>query len=182
LGASAQLVEEVLERVAPYRAKSSPVPSADLPLGMWFAARVLVARAVEASHVFEEHTGEVRLRLCAPSLAALFEEAARALAELMLDHPAEHRSGPAQRVAVHASDREALLVAWIDELIFLSETRKLVWAEPHVERMTDTDLEAVVHGIEPVALRTAVKGATMHDLVVRERQSQDFEATLVLDV
>jgi SHS2 domain-containing protein len=136
----------------------------------------------ETSHLFEEHTGEVRLRLRAPSLPALFEEAARALAELMLDRPSEGTPGLPQRVFVHARDREALLAAWIDELIFLSETRKLVWVDPNVERLTDTALEAVVRGIAPAALRTTVKAATLHDLVVRERQRGDLEATLVLDV
>jgi SHS2 domain-containing protein len=120
--------------------------------------------------------------LRAASLPALFEEAARALAEVMLEHPTEGRRGPAQSVAVNAPDREALLAAWINELVFLSETRKVIWADAHVERMTDTELEAVVHGIEPTALRTAVKGATLHDLVIRERQPGDLEATLVLDV
>jgi SHS2 domain-containing protein len=136
----------------------------------------------KAAHAFEEHTGEVRLRLRASSLPALFEEAARALAELMLERAAEDAPGLADSVTVRARDPEALIAAWINELIFLSETRKLVWVKTRVDRMTDTEVDAVVHGIEPAALRTHVKGATLHDLVVREREPGEFEATLVLDV
>jgi SHS2 domain-containing protein len=141
-----------------------------------------VASEAEASHAFEEHTGEVRLRLRAKALPSLFEEAARALAELMLERPSEGAPGPAQRVVVQAPDREALLAAWIDELVFLSETRKLVWVDARVERMTDTELRAVVRGIEPTALRTAVKAATLHDLRIHESDAGLLEATLVLDV
>jgi SHS2 domain-containing protein len=138
-----------------------------------------------ASHEFEEHTGEARLRLRAASLPALFEEAARALADLMSEHPGEPEGEPV-RVEVRASDREALLAAWIDELVFLSETHKRVWTEACIhhltDRITDTELEAAVRGAVPSALRTQVKAATLHDLRVVQIRPDEFEATMVLDV
>jgi SHS2 domain-containing protein len=133
------------------------------------------------SHVFEEHTGEARLRLRAASLPALFEEAARALAELMCVDPGEP-SGEALRVQARASDRAALLAAWIDELVFLSETHKRVWTEARIERLTDTEIDATVRGVEPQALRTQVKAATLHDLRIVSTSSGEVEATMVLDV
>ncbi len=140
-----------------------------------------MASDVEASHVFEEHTGEARIRVRAKSLAGVFEEAARAVAGLMCAN-ASGPSGHPLRVDVQAPDREALLAAWVDELVFLSETHKRVWTEPRVEALTDTELHAVVRGIEPVALRTQVKAATLHDLHIVEDPPGRFEATLVLDV
>jgi SHS2 domain-containing protein len=85
-------------------------------------------------------------------------------------------------VKVGARDREALLAAWVDELVFLSETRKRVWSEARVEHFTDTELVATVRGFEPAALRTQVKAATLHDLSIAETAAGHFEATLVLDV
>ncbi len=134
-----------------------------------------------ATHVFEEHTGEARLRVRAGSLVALFEEAARAVADLMYSGP-PGGAGPPVCVDVQAPDREALLAAWIDELVFLSETHKRVWVEARVERLTDTELHAVVRGVEPQFLRTQVKAATLHDLRITEDRPGSFEATLVLDV
>lgn len=133
------------------------------------------------SRAFEEHTGEVRLRLRADSLPGLFVEAALAVAELMCTERSEPGGG-ALPVRVGARDREALLVAWVDELVFLSETRKRVWSEARVEHLTDTELVATVRGFEPVALRTQIKAATLHDLHITEIASGSFEATLVLDV
>ena len=135
-----------------------------------------------ATHDFEEHTGEVRLRLRAGSLAALFEEAARAVADLMYSGGPPGAAGPPVPVDARAADREALLAAWINELVFLSETQKCVWVEVRIERLSDTDLHAVVRGVEPQFLRTQVKGATLHDLHITENRSGSFEATLVLDV
>lgn len=132
-------------------------------------------------HQFEEHIGEIRLQLGADSLPRLFEEAARALAELMCAERARPM-GESLPVRVGAPDREALLVAWIDELLFLSETHKRVWDQANVEHLTDTDLLATVRGFEPAALRTQVKAATMHDLRIRETRAGGYEATVVLDV
>lgn len=132
------------------------------------------------SHAFEEHVGEVRLRLQAESLPGLFEEAARALAELMCTEHAEPAGQPLP-VRIRAPDREALLAAWIDELVFLSETRKRVWTEARAERFTETELLATVRGFEPAALRTQVKAATMHGLRIVETGGR-YEATVVLDV
>jgi SHS2 domain-containing protein len=139
-------------------------------------------RAAKAHHAFEEHTSEVRLHLWAPDLVALFEEAALALAELMLAEGPHGELGPAEPIAVRAPDREALLAAWIDELVFLSETRKRVWIRASLTRLEAQELQGTVRGVEPAAIRTAVKAATLHDLHVVACASGGFEATVVLDV
>lgn len=135
----------------------------------------------EASHAFEEHTGEVRLRLRAEHLPGLFEEAARAIAELMLGSGPHGPLGPPERVEVRAPDREALLAAWIDELVFLSEVRKRVWTDVRVEVLAGGTLRAELRGVEPAALRTQVKAATLHELHVEEGAS-GVQGTVVLDV
>ena len=134
-----------------------------------------------ARHSFEDHTGEVRLRLEAPTLAALFEEAALGLAELMLEGPSDANEEPEQSVTVEAPDCEALLVAWLNELVFLSETRGRVYTEVRVHSVSNTRLEASVRGVFPETLRTAVKAATLHGLRV-EQSAHGYTATVVLDV
>ena len=79
-------------------------------------------------------------------------------------------------------DREALLAAWVDELVFLSEMHKRVWTHVRVERAEDTEAHAVVRGKRPSRLQTQVKAATFHDLSIVDRASGGLEATLVLDV
>ncbi len=133
------------------------------------------------AHEFEEHVSEVRLRLRADTLSGLFEEAARALSELMCAERGDPHGAPVP-VRIGAPDREALLAAWIDELVFLSETHKRVWAEARIEHLTDTHLLATVRGFEPAALRTQVKGATLHDLRILETRAGSYDATVVLDV
>lgn len=133
------------------------------------------------SHVFEDHTAEVRLRITAPTLAGLFEEAGRAIAELMLEAASSQALGSEQTVSLHAPDREALLVDWINEIIYLSETTGRVFTEFQVLEVSDTSIVASMSGVVPDAMRTLVKAATLHEVCVRATAS-GYDASVVLDV
>ena len=78
--------------------------------------------AVVPSHSFLEHTGEVRLQLQAGSLAELLAEAGRELAELLLRGASGNQVGPAEEIEVRSADRAALLVDWLNELIYRAES------------------------------------------------------------
>jgi SHS2 domain-containing protein len=133
-----------------------------------------------ALHSLAEHTGELAIRLEADSVPELFAEAARALAEVMLGRPATAR-GAYERVAVTAPDRDALLVAWIDELVFRAERDKKIYGDVRIERLTDRELNASLRGEPTQRLKTHVKAATFHDLEIVEGPS-GVSATVILDV
>ena len=137
------------------------------------------SKAAHASHTLEEHTGELKLRIEAPTLAELFAEAGRALAETM--GPANDGPLVAKRIEIEASDREALLVDWLNELVFLSEVEKAIFRELRVELPSDRRLEAFASGVKVERLRNPVKAATYHGLSVSERKD-GFVATVVVDV
>lgn len=136
----------------------------------------------EATHQFEPHTGEVRLEVTASSCEGLFAEAGRALAELMMGEvPPTAPSTPEVCIEARARDRAALLVEWLNELIYLSETRKQVFTHLDVEAVDDRQVRATVAGVTPAVLKTAVKAATLHGLSL-VRRSGRWRATVVLDV
>ena len=125
-----------------------------------------------------EHTAEIELRVEAPSWEAVFAEATAALGELLGEgaqgEPAEHE------VRVAARDGPALLAQYLEELVFLAETRGFV-----PERLTDVELaddalRATVAGLtdEPPPL---VKAITYHRLALEPR-GDGWAATVVLDV
>jgi SHS2 domain-containing protein len=125
----------------------------------------------------------VRLRVEGASLADLLAEAGRALAELLAGPGAlgAPLSGPAEEVEVRAPDAPALLVDWLNELVFLSETRKRVYTRFEMEEVSEVSIRARVRGMEPEALRTPVKAATLHEARV-ETRAEGLCATVVLDV
>ncbi len=136
---------------------------------------------------FFDHTADVGLELSAPTLSALFEEAALALSAVL------SRSGrvePRRQVAVAltAPSIEQLLVDWLAELLGRFDVE--LWLTGAVEVTVDRDdgrssLQALVAGERldtrrhPAAF--PVKGVTYHRLCVRETAA-GWSATVVLDV
>jgi SHS2 domain-containing protein len=131
--------------------------------------------------VAEEHTGELAFRLEAPTLPALFEEAGRALCEAMRGRGMRAAAAREERIAVAAPDRGALLVEWLNELVFRAEAGQVLFTDFHVERLSERELVARAGGVRVRRLRNPVKAATMHRLAVAEGTG-GFTATVVLDV
>ena len=125
-----------------------------------------------------EHTGEVQMEIEAGTEEAVFSDALRALGELLADDAGGEQVW--REVSVGGHERAALLVGWLEELVFLAETEDLVPEDTEGVELTEHGLVARVrcHRGSP---RHVVKGATYHGLVF-ERSPRGFGATVVLDV
>jgi SHS2 domain-containing protein len=137
--------------------------------------------AAGTSHSFEEHRGELEIRIEAPSLPALFAEAGRALAEVMHATPLAAPAGWSDEVVVNARDREALLVEWLNELVFRSEVAKVLFTEFEITHLSDRQLVATIRGTSVERLRNPVKAATYHGLSIAEPPGA-VTAKVILDV
>lgn len=140
-------------------------------------------RSGRARRSFEEHTGEVQVRITAPSLEELFAEAGRALAEVMTgeEEPGDGALASLEEVALEASDRDALLAEWLNELIHRSETSEAIYADIVVEAVSDERLRARVRGLREHPLKTPVKAVTFHGRSIEEVDG-GYAASVVLDV
>ncbi|WP_242394355.1 archease [Anaeromyxobacter oryzisoli] len=134
-----------------------------------------------ASHSFEEHRSELEIRIEAPSLPALFAEAGRSLVEVMHGTPLEAPGAWSDEIVVTARDREALLVEWLNELVFRAEVAKVLFTEFEIGRLSQRELVATVRGSRVSALRNPVKAATYHGLAIAAA-GEGFTAKVILDV
>jgi SHS2 domain-containing protein len=121
-----------------------------------------------ARHDFAPHGDAVRLHVDAPTLEALFTEAARGLAELQLEQAVEMPAEALSVESIHldAPDVETLLVDWLNELILRSTARGVVYIDVAVERASERDLDAVVRGLPPGERLAEIRGADIHDVEV----------------
>ena len=144
------------------------------------------APAVGAGFEITEHTADLGLHVWAPSQAVLFEQAALALSSLLCD-PAtvELRETFTLVAEAPAGSPDALLVAWLNELLYRVEADGIVFSRFTVEGLTRRYVSARVQG-EPIDQRRhqprfTVKAATYHDLSVSEHEGR-WEASVLLDV
>lgn len=133
------------------------------------------------SHAWHDHTSEVELALRAESLSGLLEEAGLALGELLTASPPSGPAGTARRVEVTAVDREALLVDWLNELLYLAETESAVPAAVAVREASPTHCAAEVAWAPVAVAPSLVKAATFHGLAVREEDG-GWAAEVIFDV
>jgi SHS2 domain-containing protein len=117
--------------------------------------------------------------------AEAFEQAAVALTAVLCD-PAIVR--PTSEIAIHCAspDRDILLVDWLNAVVYEMAMRRMIFSRFHVDISEDGTLAATATG-EPVdVLRHApaveVKGATLTELAVKQREDGLWIAQCVVDV
>jgi SHS2 domain-containing protein len=129
-----------------------------------------------------EHTADVGIRATGDTVEECFEQAALGLAEIV----GILRPGTGERVeiAVSAGDLGALLVDWLDEILYLHDSRDAVITAVRVgsveEGRVDGFVELRARGDTPIE-GTQVKAVTFHRLDVRETQ-EGCVAVVYVDV
>ena len=114
----------------------------------------------------------------------LFENAAGALVATMTDRSYIRRVEK-REIAVESPDREALLVDWLNHLLYLFDVDGFLGRDFLVEFLTPRRLRATVQGerFDPDRHpeKTAVKAATYHHLEI-VRKDGTWRATVILDL
>jgi SHS2 domain-containing protein len=130
------------------------------------------------------HTADLAWRLWGASLAELFENAGRALSATLTDRRYLRRR-ETREVGLTSVDREALLVDWLNHLLYLFDIDGFLGRDFQVLTLTPERLEARVWGEKFDADRhpekTAVKAATFHQLSIVP-VGDGWQATVVLDL
>ncbi len=131
-----------------------------------------------------EHTADIGLVARGRSLEEVFVHAAEGLVDLIVD-PKGLTESQRLTVDVSAADREALLVAWLNELLYHLDTRSFLPRRCVITRIGDTELSAELAG-DTVdrsrhAVRRMVKAATYHGLRLAHTDGR-WEARVILDL
>jgi SHS2 domain-containing protein len=126
-----------------------------------------------------DHTAELELAIAADQERDVFEDALKALAEL-LGTAADAGGRDRREIAAMGGDRPALLAAWLEELVFLAETEGYVATSLESLELDEHGLRGIVVGVldDPPPL---VKAVTYHRLSF-EREGSRYVARVVLDV
>lgn len=127
-----------------------------------------------------EHTADLALRIHGQDLNELFANAAYAMFSQLTDVEGITPSVQHQ-VTVEGTDYESLLVNWLNELLYLHETRGEVYSVFDIHKLSPERLQATVQGGHNENIYTIIKAATYHDLTV-SKTTEAYTATVVFDV
>ena len=123
------------------------------------------------------------IRATGADLGEAFANAARGMFSIITDL-GTIRGGESHRVSVTAPDVEALLVNWLNELLYRFEVEGLLFGEFSIEEITQRQLVATCNGerCDPQRhpMKTGVKAATYHSLEIN--QHHPVYVRVILDI
>ncbi len=127
-----------------------------------------------------EHTADWAYRVRGENLAELLIQAALGLYSLvgMQLTPGDRIT---RSITLKGIDRESLLVAWLNELLYLHESEGLGFEDIKINYLDETSIQAQVTGAPTQQWLKDIKAVTYHNLAICETES-GLEVTLVLDV
>jgi SHS2 domain-containing protein len=136
-----------------------------------------------ASHFRElDHTADLAIEVWGEDFPSLLAHAAEAMFALQ-GLPRAADQAVRRRVELDAPDGETLLVDWLNELLYLSETHDELYTAFEVAEASGTGvaLRATVFGQKGHPTKRKIKAATFHDLRILE-DSGELRTRIVFDV
>jgi riboflavin kinase / FMN adenylyltransferase len=127
-----------------------------------------------------EHTADLQIRVRGACMADLLRRAAGGMFSLMRGQTSSDARDIEREVQLEASDRESLLVDWLNELLYLSSKHHEVY-DAYALEANDRSVSATLCGTDGWSPRREIKAATFHDLAVNVHGSQ-WEARITFDV
>jgi SHS2 domain-containing protein len=137
-----------------------------------------------------DHTADLAIEATGPTQEAVLADAALALTEVVTGKPApQERAGQEMRFQIEAPDQAALAVAFLSELLWLLESRDMLWLGGAVTLSAGLDgtvrLEGRGQGVRYDPHRhgrgVEVKAVTYHDLVFG-REGKEWRLWVLLDI
>jgi SHS2 domain-containing protein len=138
-----------------------------------------------AGYEILEHTADIGLRATAGDITSLFEQATRGLCDLAgiwCEEPAP--TTEVIEIRVEARDREALMVDWLGEVLYLHDARNVAVCSVEVDDVSEMNAGGRIR-VSPLGpeAETAiqVKAITYHQLAVKATPS-GWTATVFFDI
>jgi SHS2 domain-containing protein len=131
-----------------------------------------------------DHTADIGIIASGRDLTEAFVNAAYAMFDILTDIDRVEEKDSFELEA-SAENVEDLLVAWLDELLYLYETDRFLSRRFVISDMSNTSLRASVFGerIDPDRheIKTEIKSVTYHQLMV-EKTDDGWKAQVIFDV
>lgn len=143
-----------------------------------------MAKGVQKRFEFIDHTGDIGIRVFGKNRKEVYQHAAEALFEIITDldtiEAIETRD-----ITVEADGWEPLLIAWLNEFIYLLDTREMLFRDFTILSLDEQRIVGTANGepydAERHPIKTAVKGATYHQLRIF-RKGDLWVGKVILDI
>ncbi len=129
-----------------------------------------------------EHKADLKIKVFGETKEELFENAMVG----MFEGGRYEKEGKGQKekikIKVKSFDLPSLLVDFLSEILYLVETKKLVFQKVEFEKFLENEIEATLIGKKLKRMGVHIKGVTYHDLKVWQKKDGTWEAIILFDI
>jgi SHS2 domain-containing protein len=130
------------------------------------------------------HTADIGILAYGADVKQAFANAARGLFSLIVELD-EIAVKEQNNIEVSAPDQEALLVNWLNELIYIADTKEMLFKDFEIIDLSETEIKAKGYGekidTRKHHLKREVKAATYHMLKI-EPMAGGWKTRVVFDI
>jgi len=128
------------------------------------------------------HRGDLQIKIIGDSKKKIFEKAMLAMLKLA-GYQAEEKSQITEtKIKIKSFDLNSLLVDFLNEILYLIETKKLVFQKIKFKELSDNCLEARLIGKSLKRMDLQIKGVSYHNLAIYQRKDRLWEAIILFDI
>lgn len=126
-----------------------------------------------------EHTADIKIKVFGQSKEELFLNALFAFSEIQ--KPKKINETVKQPIKVSSLDSPALLVDFLNEVLYLSQTNKQAYDKITFTKFTEKEIEGELEGCRIEGLEEEIKAATYHSLELKQQDNM-WQAIVLFDV
>jgi len=135
-----------------------------------------------------EHTADIGINVYGRTMRDIFINSAKGMFEIIAGKNSRlTEDNFSCKVSVQAEDLEDLLVAWLNELIYISEIKLVILNQFKIKELSYHHIEAEVEGIKINRLgwkiEKEIKAVTYHCLEIKkDKEKGRWRARLIFDI
>ena len=130
------------------------------------------------------HTADMGIIAYGADMKELLSNAALALFSLITE-PGSIEERSHVNLKVRSDEKDSLLVEWLNELLYLFDTKHILFSRFDIRNLTHNELKATCYGeiFDPMKhkIKTGAKAATYHMLKL-DRNNDGYKAQVILDI
>jgi len=134
-----------------------------------------------------EHKADLKIKVFGKTKEELFENAMvgmfeAAKYEMTKRLTTKRLTTKRLTIKIKSIDLPSLLVDFLSEVLYLAETKKLVFEKVEFKKFTENEIEAKLTGNQLKRMGVHIKGVTYHELDIRQKKDGTWQATILFDI
>jgi len=129
-----------------------------------------------------EHKADLKIKVFGKTKEELFENAMVGMLKAAKYQKKLKSQNSKVKIKIKSMDLPSLLVDFLSEILYLVETKKIVFEKVEFTKFKENEIEAILIGKPLKRMGVHIKGVTYHDLDIHQEKDKTWQATILFDI